>query len=62
MLQDFCVPVRPVLFAGTHPDPGKYCAVASHCVSGVKPYSSIASAYKNGLMDEPTWRLVLIFT
>ena len=54
--------IKPFLFAGTHPDPGKYCATASHCVSGVNPNSSIASAYKNGFMEDPTCRFVFILT
>ncbi len=49
-------------FAGTRPKPGKFCAWFSTGVSGVIPASSMASQYKNGLIEEPTWRLVSIFT
>src|SRR5882672_6318076 len=46
--------------AGTIPNPSNICAWFSQVVSGVNPTSSIASEYRKGLIEEPTWRFVFI--
>src|SRR5215204_1327274 len=47
-------PVQDLVVAGTRRLLPKSCCTSSTGVSGEKPRSSIACAYKNGFIEEPT--------
>ena len=55
-------PVQDLVVAGTRRLLPKSCCTSSTGVSGEKPRSSIACAYKNGFIDEPTCLFVFILT